>query len=37
MCDVIYIPNLTQSKNSDGIKAEMEYAKNNSIKIISEI
>ncbi|QKF65186.1 DUF4406 domain-containing protein [Campylobacter corcagiensis] len=37
MCNIIYIPNLIQSKNSDGIKAEMEYAKNNSIKIISEI
>lgn len=37
MCDIIYIPNLTQSKNSDGIKAEIEYAKNNGIKIISEI
>lgn len=37
MCNIIYIPNLTQSKNSDGIKAEIEYAKNNGIKIISEI
>lgn len=36
-CDIIYIPNLTQSKNSDGIKAEIEFAKNNGIKIISEI
>lgn len=36
-CELLYIPNLTQSKNSDGIKAEIEYAKSNDIKIISEI
>ncbi|MBK3498165.1 DUF4406 domain-containing protein [Campylobacter fetus subsp. venerealis] len=36
-CDIIYIPNLTQSKNSDGIKTEIEYAKSKEIGVVSEI
>ncbi|HDX6250488.1 TPA: DUF1937 family protein [Campylobacter fetus subsp. venerealis] len=36
-CNIIYIPNLTQSENSSGIKAEIEFAKKHQITIIKEI